>query len=203
MSAVCTLSQTPLDMKPKSNAPADETYEEVRRWVSALVTKAKQTWPNLNKHEARNEAYLGYCQAYATYDPSKCSFMRWVTVKVRSAILDYMRKEINRAKKATKLFSQIEAASDEPFEPEARDVRKFEVNRWMSQLSPDARRVSKLVLFSVPARLKEILAQGDEDKKLAYRNAVRRYLAEQGWPKRRTDRAFAEIKLALTTFFME
>jgi len=176
--------------------PANETYKDLERWVNKLIHQAAFRWPNVNTAELRSAAYLGYCVAYQTYEPDRGAFSTWVGLKVKTAMLEYVRAQIAKAKKVEALFSQLVPdpfAFDTPEQPKS----KFRVNEWLHQLSPDAKKVAKLVLFDPPIDIKLLLKQFGEDRKDAYRRAIKTFLTEINWSRDRIKKAFQEIKESL------
>lgn len=170
---------------------ANETYLELERWVYALVWETRRRWPLLDGEEVLRTAFFAYSQAYDTYNPKKGSLTNWVTNKIRGAMKNLIREEITKAKRAARYIKDFDLQLlPLPEQPQ------FNLEEWMSRLSPDGQKVAKLV-FNPPIDIRVLLKQIGEKRKLAWRLAIKEFLRECNWSNRRIRKVFTEIKESL------
>lgn len=171
---------------------SESTYAETHKWIYKLVLDMKGKYKRLDMDEAVREAYLGYCEAYKTYNAKTGSFTNWVQVKVRSKLLDLIRNTAIELKKAKRLVRNYEFDT-----LPSHSVPEFNLREWLSTLSDDARKVAELVVFEPPIDIKLLLKQVGDKRKIAYRLAIKEFLREAKWSKLRIKRTFNEIRRAL------
>jgi len=171
----------------RSLVPVTDTFQEVEKFIQSISNGFLEAY-NLDYDEVKSAAYLGFMQAYKSYVHKKGEFTTWVGHKVKRRLLDLLNKHIKDGKRP---LAQI----DLRLYPE-KDPPDFDVNDWLDGLSKDARIVAKLVL-KVPIDIRVLMTQLGEDSPGNWRQAIREFLDERGWAKKRVTRTLIEIKEAL------
>ena len=163
-----------------------ETYHDVARLIDKLA------WDAVRRHggcwedyvSAGNEAFV---DAYRSYDERRgTAFSTWVWWKIRGAV----SSEIKQTK-----VQQHTVASGEDVDLDVLPGRSnFDLSRFASELSEDARTVVKLALESSD-RIEDVLHHRDAGPTI--KHGLRRKLSAMRWTLERILESFDEIREAL------
>lgn len=178
--------------KPKTPAELgpDIMFRKLKNFVHKLVNQFLRTY-NLDREEVTSAAYLGFAQAYHSYDRKfKTKMITWVGEKVKKRMLDVLVKSIDDHEVKIISLDLIEHDVQE------KEIREFDADDWLLFLTKRSRKVAKLVLYS-PIDIKLLRVQLGEDSPGNWRQALRIFLWECGWNDDQIKAAFLEIKEAL------
>lgn len=165
-----------------------DTFDEVRGLVYSRINAfAKRV--RADRDLLVSAGFLGFMQAYDTYDPAVGSFSTWVVYLVDRKLKDVIRDLVRKRPKTS--------------DPEALDAsnhsRRVWMRRlWLQDLSEDAR-TAALAVIEPPIDVEVILAGLGPPTPGNLRQAVREFLKEKGWPERRIRAAFFEVQQALNS----
>jgi len=176
-------------MKTVSTMAVEETFADLEKMIYHFTYGFVRKY-GLDVEEVKSAAFYGFMQAFHSYDPKVGEFSTWVGTKVTNRVLDLLRSSIKNRKRY--LTGVDDAVLDRPLE----DRPGFDFETWLTTLSKDARKVARLAIRE-PIDVKLVRKQLGQETSEAYRTALRMVLAECGWTKNRTKRAFQEIKEAL------
>ena len=163
-----------------------ETYHDVARLIDKLAGDA------VRRHGGCWEDYVSagnaaFVDAYRSYDNTKgTSFSTWVWWKIRGAISAEIKK--------TKVQSHTVASGKDNNLDELTGRSNFDLSRFASELSEDARTVIKLVLESSD-HIKDVLHHRDAGPTI--KHGLRRKLSAMRWTLERILESFDEIREAL------
>ena len=177
--------------------PKSTTWED----VAALAQNVASSINYHDRQELFEEAQVAFCLAYATHDPAKAKFTTWLSILARRRLLTWTRPFRNRpymlldsvAGKDTLIPSgPDEARKDARYKiPQPKD----DDGHWTDGLSADAEIVLDLCL-DPPDEVLE--AVGEKRHGCRIRKAVRLHLLKCGWGKDRVEKAFDEVKEAMS-----
>ena len=86
-----------------------ELYEQTSRLVFGLILRI--VGDRAAAEEVALDVYLQVWRQAAKYDPSRASFLSWLTLLARSRALDYLRSKPSRARKQEQELESLERDS--------------------------------------------------------------------------------------------
>lgn len=176
----------------KASVPLTQTFDEVRNLIYSRVNIFYRKY-KLNREDLISAAFLGFMQAYDTFDPKIGEFSTWVCHKVDNRLKDELKAVIDRQNRKT--YTGFEQHYLELI-PKKEIYQDFDPVEWLERLNEDARRVASVVLTK-PIDIKLLLGQLGGETSHNWRQALREFLAEIEWDSDRIKATFASIKEAL------
>jgi hypothetical protein len=135
------------------------------------------------------EANLHYARACADFDPGRgMTFASWIRFRITHGLLETARAIAKQSRRYTMAEADFNTMEDRP---------RFDVDRFVFDLSEDARTVVGLVTTPPPdVRLTAACSRG-EDHPPSIKRGVIEFLHAIGWGAARITEAFSEIGRAL------
>lgn len=169
------------------NDPVELTYSEVEQFVHRLVWRFLSAY-DLDRDEAASAAFLGYSEAYQTYDPELgVRFITWVGEKVKNRLKDLIRNKVKEGKRKAVTGLDLDLMTKE--------VKGFNLTEFTESLSDDAKLAVSLV-FDVPEDIK-LITWKLGDTPANFRMAMREFFRDLKWTPSRIKAAFREVRDAL------
>lgn len=177
------------------NKDAIETsYQEMRRVVGNTVHKFIQKYgEGKDRADIESDAWLGYCQAYLSYDPEKTkAFSTWVVIKAWHAMLTGYRTRTIRWMKWSKTASIHKFDDNLPCNKE-----RFNLADFLQGLSQEAQDVVMLAVAPCLDIKHNMVARGKSNSAPSLRIAIKQFLQEIGWTADKIAECFEEVREAL------
>lgn len=173
-------------------AAMTETYADMERWVHGTIHKFAEHFGVRNKEELVSEAGVAFVKAVTTYTKDRGSISNWLRVKIWKELLSARRREARRELRARELREALKRRSRIAYTAESRAWEGLRAT-----LSPDAARVASLALYPHPTVDLGIAERGGPESPKNYRDSIKEYLTDLGWPRERIREAFLELREAL------
>ena len=168
-----------------SALPLDRTYESVAGLIVDTCQKFYRRRQQMGLRaidweDITQEAHLAYWIAKASFRTGKgAKFSAWIWTKVYGRLLDMAEREDR----------QRTIGLDGDFEQNPSS--NFQLQMWLAELSPDARKVAEMALGPV-----RVLTTSPHSA--VKRASVKRFLRDLGWSRNRIENVIAEIKESLS-----
>jgi len=162
-----------------------ETYEDIERMIFMMAWKAVEKfggdWDEY--YSLANEAFI---DAYNSFNPEKAKFTTWLWHHVTSKIL--------KSRYKSKLEQMTVAGGEDIDLTVHADKNRFDIDRFLFELSDNAKQVVELLLES-PWDLSEIACSADGPS--CIRSGLIHQLRDMGWTVAAICNTFGEIREAL------
>ena len=168
-----------------------ETFLEVQPLIHDFVNQFYTRY-RIDKDRLVSAAYLGFMQAYDSYDPKIAEFTTWVGTKVQNRLRDEVRRYVKEYKKYRTGHEEDYLESV----PVPAPPPEFDEQAFLQKLTEDAKVVAALVLTK-PIDVQLLLRQLGPESPANWRQAMREYLTEIDWSPERVRKSFLEVKGAL------
>ncbi len=160
---------------------ADTQFASVEKFVHKLVWAFRSRY-GCEVDELLSEAFMGYMDAVESYD-ERTKFVSWVGEKVKFRLMSFVRTQMQRRK--GEKITDVPQPTHPVFDPD----------EILAKLSPDGQELLGLVIDTPVPILCDIARLGETPAN--YRYALRVWLRDCGWAKKRIIETFSEIREAL------
>lgn len=168
-------------MKNKQPENIEEAYEDFRLLLFEIAHKITAQYGG-EFDDTIGLANLRFTLAYKSFDPSKgMKFSNWMHIVVWGGLKNYLRLCRRHQK--------------EHLKPLPTETNLFNMTDFLDELTEDAQYIVEL-LFDTPRDLTHLflIHEGTAHQN---KRVIRQYLRKQKWTKKRIDKSFTNIKLAL------
>jgi hypothetical protein len=152
------------------------TFQETERLIHSTIHRFRRGHGG-DYDELTGEAYLRFCEAYHRHDPGRGTFESYLAFYVYKQLLENARTIARHRAK----LKQLPTKSLEPLSIPSR----FNLQRFLAEISPDARHLVELVLNSTKStnagKIKQAILS----------------LRGEGWSQSRIKAVFNEVQTAL------
>jgi len=182
-----------------------ETLEDTKPmlWELVHLTHRKCPWKELE--DLFSQSTLLFMQAFVSFDRSKdTSFSSWLYTKVYYGLLDYVKRDVYRAKpyRGGRTSGNIKSCDMQEAERTnaafSSPAPSFFLVELLEQLSEEARVVVTIALEPPPGLQEAMLADNPNPSGPSTRRGIRQYLLGLGWTGKQVSECFREIKMALS-----
>jgi len=165
------------------------SYQNVKSLVSAVAMRFLQKYKG-DPQEILAEARLHFMRAYHSYEETGSEFTTWVQFKIWHGLLDTKRQQAinaSRLKRVVKELTRLE------------NPVKFDLDRFLFALSPDAAMAVRLALRPTSAMKWSIRMKSRKNNNptQSLRTRLKAELRRRGWEQTRIDSAFKEVRDSL------
>lgn len=166
----------------------EKKYESVRKLIDTVAIRFWEKYRG-DREEIFAESRLHFMKAFRTYNKRHAKFSTYVWLKVWNGLLDTKRKQARQASKLNKVTLEFSTVKKK---------EKFELDKFLSQISDDARFVVDLALNPTPST-EWYLKQKDYRRQLGQvmRKIIKSQLRRRGWNSSRIVSAFKEVRETL------
>jgi hypothetical protein len=166
------------------------TYEDVKVQIEKLVLCFRRRYGG-DYEELKSMAGLLFVDAYNAYDRKRgCAFTSYIGSKIWNGLIDYLRA--NSARKRTMKSEVINLRSIAD-----KEQSDFDLNEFMAMLSPDARRMVKLIVEKPPMDVLLAIRQRGKATPNNIWGGVKEFLFDIGWTSEMIRSSYSEIREAL------
>jgi len=173
-----------------------ETYEDVKLLIDSQVHKffayyGQDYVKSLCGpfEELRADCDQAFMTAYLSYKEEYGKFSSWVAYKVWKFMLDALRRGASRERVTARYRKEVESRPT--------TTSNFNLFTFMRSLPDDAREVVRLAILDTPGEVFLYLAEKRTNSPKLVRGALREYLRDLGWARRRVTESFRQIQEAL------
>lgn len=158
-----------------------ELYNKHRKQLVGLANKVARTWGGALRDDLQSEAYLYFCKALETYDPSKAAFSTHLYLTVLGNLTHICRRAVREASRSYSLD-----VLPEPKAQYADFCRALEQREILARLSPDATKLLHNMLNSN-------ITASQPGRKISCRYVCDTFGKSIGWTRDYTERVWVEL----------